>query len=81
MNDTTWEWVLKGVGIVIATLAAVVGGLYKRLEGKNAKAIADQAVTITHLEKRSEDCEEDRNQMKIRIAVLETEQGMTEESD
>ena len=64
MNDETTNWVLAGVGSVIATLAATVASLWKLNESKNAKA-------ITALTERAVDCEKDRSEIKVRLARLE----------
>lgn len=81
MNDTPGGWFLAAIGTVIATLATAVASLWKISEGKNAKAIAGQAETIAHLTERAEDCEKDRSDMKVRIAVLETQQVLAEQPD
>lgn len=72
MNDTPMGWVLAGIGTVIATLAGAVASLWKLSEAKNAKAIAAHQETIDHLETRAEKCEHDREELRVRVARLET---------
>lgn len=64
---------------MIAALATTVTALWKMNETKNAKAIADQQQTIVQLTHRSQECEADRSQLNIRLAVLEDRMAIEEE--
>lgn len=72
MNDTPMGWVLAGIATVIGTLATAVAGLWRLSEAKNSKAIAAHQETIDHLEIRATKCEHDREELRVRVARLET---------
>ena len=68
MDESFTGWVLGGVGSVVATLAAVVATLWKMNETRNAKAICE-------LTERVDECEDERSDLRVRVAKLEVKLG------
>lgn len=80
MDDTglSAAVIFAGCATVIGTLATVVGGLatyigtnWKKQEKKNSEEIAELKEDRNDLKKRAENCESDREEMKVRLARLE----------
>jgi hypothetical protein len=68
-----WEWGAWGIGIIVTTLAGIVGFFYRAIETRNAKDI--QALTLIN-ERLTREIEElQRSQLNISIenAVLKSE--------
>ena len=59
-----------GAAAVVTTLLGAVGTLYKKLEGQNAKAIADLEKRVEVSDKKHDECLADRDQLRIEVATL-----------
>ena len=62
--DEHSNWVLGGIASVVGTLAAAVTALWKLNESRNAKAI--ESLTM-----RADKCEQERTELRVRVAKLE----------
>lgn len=64
MNIEDWlGWVLAGIVSIVGALSAAVVTLWTRSESKNA-------IAIEVLQKRSDACEQDRNNLHVEVGVL-----------
>lgn len=70
-SNSVIGWLLTGVAGVIATLAGAVAMLWKLNEQKNARDIAMLQGRCDELQRRCEQCERDREELRVRLAVLE----------
>ena len=59
-----------GAAAVMTTLLGAVGTLYKKVEGQNAKAIADLEKRVETSDKKHDECLEDRDKLRIEVAML-----------
>ena len=68
-----WEWGAWGIGIVVTTLAGIVGFFYRAIETRNAKDI--QALTLMNerLTKEIEELQRSHMTIAIENAVLKQE--------
>ncbi len=64
-----WGAISTAVTAVVGGLTTAVVALWKSSESKNAKAIQS-------LEARAEDCEKDRDDLRVRVAKLEERHGV-----
>jgi len=75
-------WVLAGVATIVSTLAGLVAMFYKQqisdYKSNEAKMDAQHMTTeaylknkVAELEKRADECEDDREQLRIKYARLE----------
>lgn len=86
LPDGFWAWFLGGIGIVVGTLATVIGALFKINESKNTTAIAAQEKEILalHAEVKSVrdaahvteaariECERDRARLSVKCEFIES---------
>ena len=71
ITDGLSSWLLAGVASIIGTLAAVVAALWKLNESKNNAAIASLESICAGLTTRVNECETDRVELRVRVAILE----------
>jgi hypothetical protein len=81
-------WVVGGVGAAIGALATAVATLFKINEGKNAQAIVELKDAIQHANKRfdesdkkHDECQKDRENLRIEMARLTVMVEMQTERD
>lgn len=67
--------ILAGIVAVVSGLAAAVGALFKINESKNTKALESQGQALEVLKQQAEKCEEDRVELRVRMARLEAKAG------
>jgi hypothetical protein len=60
-----------GAAAVVTTLLGAVGTLYKKIEGQNAKAIADLEARLSKREAQGDECEKDRDQLRLEVNTLQ----------
>ena len=79
-------WALGGIALIVGTLASVVAALFKINEGKNTKAIEEQAKEIVSLhaevksvrdaakitEEARIECERDRARLAVKCEFIES---------
>lgn len=70
-SGTFWAAVIAVVG----SLAAAVRYLFSLMQSSNTKQLDALDKKVTNLAKRADDCENDREMLRIRIAVLEERHG------
>jgi hypothetical protein len=73
------EWLLWGVGIVVTTLAGIVGFFYRSIETRNAKDIATLTVINERLEKEMSEMRRSQLTMTAENATLKAENATLKE--
>jgi hypothetical protein len=68
-----WEWGAWGVGIVVTTLAGIVGFFYRAIETRNAKDIQMLTMINERLSKEVEELQRSQMTISIENAVLKQE--------
>lgn len=81
-------WVVGGVGAAVGTLATAVATLFKINEGKNAQAIIELKDAIKDANKRfdesdkkHDECQHDRENLRVEMARLSMRIEMNTERD
>lgn len=74
-----WEWGAWGIGVVVTTLAGLVGFFYRSIETRNAKDIAALTVINERLEKEMAEMRRSQSTMAIENAILKTENATLKE--
>lgn len=90
MNNTTAEgvrvdeqtgltgWILAGVATVVSTLAGIVAYFYKQQITDYRSNETMLKAKVVDLESRADKCENDREELRIRHAVLENKHANLE---
>lgn len=64
-------WILAGVGTIVSTLAGLVAMFYRQQITDYKTVEVDLKSKVVTLEKRADECESDREELRIKHAVLE----------
>ena len=64
-------WILAGVATVVSTLAGIVAMFYRTQISDYKSNESGLRLEIGELRKRADTCEEDREQLRIKVAVME----------
>jgi hypothetical protein len=75
-NFDVFEWSAYGVGVVVATLSAVVVKFWYAIEGKNSKDIAMLVSVNERLEKEIEDMRRVQAKCDVETALLRQENAL-----
>jgi len=70
-NEGILGWVLAGVGTVVSTLAGLVAMFYRQQILEHKTREEDLATRLDIVEKRADTCENDREELRIKCAVIE----------
>ena len=72
------KYVLAALATAGASMLATIKFLYNRNEKATDKAISEMKVQIAGLEKKSDQCIEDRNKLRVEVAELRTRMEVAE---
>lgn len=64
-------WILAGIGTAVSTLAGLVAFFYRQQVSDYHERDKKNEAKIVMLEKRADACESDREELRIKHAVLE----------
>lgn len=71
-------WVLAGVATIIATLSGLVAKFYQKQIADYDVRIDAHKKMIDVLQKRADECDRDRTELRVRVAKLEVQLGIDE---
>jgi hypothetical protein len=64
-------WVLAAIGTIVSTLAGLVAMFYRQQITDYKSNEAGLRIEVVELKKRADECESDRQELRIKHAVLE----------
>jgi hypothetical protein len=64
-------WILAGVGTIVSTLAGLVAFFYRQQINDHKDREAELSQRLDIVEKRADACENDREELRIKCAVIE----------
>jgi uncharacterized protein YlxW (UPF0749 family) len=70
-NEGLTGWILAGVGTIVSTLAGLVAMFYRTQIADYKANESGLRVEVVELRKRADTCEEDREQLRIKVAVMD----------